>query len=149
MAILNYTTSINPEKTAMEIQRKLADAKAQAILTEYNDQGLLNAMSFRIMTTYGILFFRLPVKIKGVYKSLKNDNKVPNRLKTEEQANRVAWRILKDWVEAQLAIIQVEMATLEEVFLPYAQDKTGKTFYESIKENKYKMLTFDKGNGGD
>ena len=57
MVILNYTTSIDPEKTAMEIQRKLADAKAQAILTEYNDNGLLNAMSFRIMTTYGIIFF--------------------------------------------------------------------------------------------
>jgi hypothetical protein len=141
MAILNYTTSINPEKTAMEIQKKLANSKAQAVLTEYDDGGMLNAMSFRIMTTYGMLFFRLPVKKDGVYKSLINDNKVPNRLQTEEQANRVAWRILKDWVEAQLAIIQVEMASLEEVFLPYAQNKDGKTFYESIKENRFKMIT--------
>jgi hypothetical protein len=141
MAILNYTTSITPEKTAMEIQRKLADTKAQAILTEYDDEGMLNAMSFRIMTTYGMLFFRLPVKKHGVYKCLAKDNTVPKRLKTEEQANRVAWRILKDWVEAQIAIIKVEMASLEEVFLPYAQGQDGKTFYESIKENSFKMIT--------
>jgi len=148
MAILNYTTSIQPEKTAKEIQRKLADAKAQAILTEYDDEGMLKAMSFRIMTTYGMLFFRLPVKNHGVYKCLSQDKTIPKRLKTEEQANRIAWRILKDWVEAQIAIIKVEMASLEEVFLPYAQDKNGKTFYESIKENNFKMITQNNGEEG-
>ena len=37
MPILNYTTSISTEKTAGEIQKKLAMAKAQAVLCEYDD----------------------------------------------------------------------------------------------------------------
>jgi hypothetical protein len=141
MAILNYTTSISTEKTAAEIQKKLAMAKAQAVLTEYDDDAVMSAMSFRIMTPHGMIFFRLPVNTQGVLKAMKNDNKVPNRLKTKEQAARVAWRILKDWVEAQLAIVDAEMADLTEVFLPYAQGHDGKTMYQALQEGGFKHLT--------
>ena len=92
MAILNYTTSINTEKTASEIQKKLAMAGAQAVLSEYDAAGVMCAMSFRI----GIMTFRLPINIEGVYEVLRKDRKIPKRLKTREQAARVAWRIIKD-----------------------------------------------------
>ena len=141
MAILNYTTSISTEKTADEIQRKLADAKAQAVLCEYDESGIMIFMSFRIMTGNGSVFFRLPANTQGVYKSLCNNRKVPNRLKTQEQASRVAWRILRVWIEAQLAIVEAEMADLTEVFLPYAQNQAGKTVYETIKNDSFKLLT--------
>ncbi len=141
MPILNYTTSISTEKTAAEIQKKLAGAKAQAVMCEYDDDGIMSAMSFRIKSASGILSFRLPSNMDGVYKSLCNNNKVPARLQTHEQAARVAWRILKVWVEAQIAIIEAQMADIEEIFLPYVQDPTGKTLYEIIKDNGYKLLT--------
>jgi len=141
MAILNYTTSISTEKTAGEIQRKLANAKAQAVLCEYDENGVMNFMSFRIMNASGSVFFRLPANTQGVYKALQNNSKVPRRLKTKEQAARVAWRILKDWIEAQLAIVEAEMADLTEVFLPYAQNQSGQTVYETLKGNGFKLLT--------
>lgn len=143
MAILNYTTSISTEKTAGEIQKKLAMAKAQAILCEYNDDTVMCAMSFRISTPHGMIFFRLPANTQGVYKALKNDRKVPNKLKSKEQAAKVAWRILKDWVEAQLAIVDAEMADMTEVFLPYAQDQSGKTVYETLEQGGFNLLTHD------
>lgn len=143
MAILNYTTSITTEKTAGEIQKKLAMAKAQAVLCEYDDEAVMCAMSFRIATPYGMVFFRLPANTQGVYMALLNDPKVPKRLKTREQAAKVAWRILKDWIEAQLAIVDAEMATITEVFLPYAQDQNGQTVYQSIEAGGFKMLTHD------
>lgn len=141
MAILNYTTTIACEKTAMEIQKKLAMAGAQAVLSEYNSDGIMDSMSFRINTPHGVVFFKLPAQLNGVYLALKKDPKVPKKLKSNEQAAKVAWRILKDWIEAQLAIVEAGMAELPEVFLPYAQDNTGKTLYESIKGSDFKLLT--------
>lgn len=144
MPILNYTTSISTEKTAAEIQKKLAQAKAQAILCEYDSHAVMCAMSFRIITEHGAIFFRLPANTEGVLRSLRANPKVPKKSKNSEQAARVAWRILKDWVEAQLAIVEAEMAELTEVFLPYAQDSSGKTVYQSIEATNFKMLTHDR-----
>lgn len=141
MAILNYTTSISTEKTASEIQKKLAIAGAKAVLSEYDEDGIMSAMSFRIQTQGGLLSFRLPININGVYQALCDDYKVPKRLQTHEQAARVAWRIVKDWIEAQLAIIEAGQAELTEVFLPYAQNQLGQTVYDAIKGNGFKMLT--------
>lgn len=137
MAILNYTTSIQAEKTASEIQKKLAMTGAQAVLSEYDEDGVMCAMSFRINN----IFFRLPINIDGVYVAMKKDHNVPKRLKTYEQASRVAWRIIKDWIEAQVAIIQAGQAELVQVFLPYAQNNEGKTVYEAIKDNGFKQIT--------
>ena len=141
MAILNYTTSISTEKTAAEIQKTLANAKAQAVMSEYDDAGVMCAMSFRIVGPSGFISFRLPANIDGVFRSMQKDRKVPRRLKSKEQAARVAWRIVKDWVEAQVAIVEAQMAELPEVFLPYAQNETGQTVYEAIKNNGFKMIT--------
>ena len=141
MPILNYTTSINPEKTVSEIQMKLAKAGAQAVLCEYDEDGIMKAISFRVKTTNGSISFRLPSNIDGIYRKLTENSRVPRKLKTHEQAARVAWRILKDWLEAQLAIIEAEMADIKEVFLPYAQNESGKTLYESLNEQQFKLLT--------
>lgn len=52
---------------------------------------------------------------------------------------RTSWRIIKDWVEAQMAITEAGLADVAEVFLPYAITK-GTTLYKSIKSNGMMML---------
>ena len=141
MAILNYTTTICAEKTAMEIQSRLAKAKAQAVLCEYDDEGVMCAMSFRINTQHGVVFFRLPANTEGVYRVIQRDPKIRKALKTKQQAANVAWRVLKDWVEAQLAIVEAEMAEIVEVFLPYAQNGSGQTLYRALESQGFKALT--------
>lgn len=141
MAILNYTTSISTEKTASEIQAKLVKAGAQAVLCEYGGDGIMSAISFRIQTPQGLIFFRLPSNKEGVLRALKSNRKIPSKLKTKDQASRVAWRILKDWIEAQLAIVEAEIAKISEVFLPYAQDpSTGETLYNIIENKGFQNL---------
>lgn len=140
MAILNYTTSISSEKSAMEIQQKLVKASAHAVLSEYED-GILSHISFKIETKHGEMAFRLPANIDGVLRALQRDSKVPKAQKTREQAARVAWRIVKDWVEAQLAIIEADMATLPQVFLPYMQTQQG-TVYECFERSGFPALTY-------
>lgn len=139
MAIKNYTTSISVEKTAMEIQKGLADHKACAVMTEY-DEGVLTHISFRLKTPEGVIPFRLPANIDRVYVCIQRSEKVPKRLRTREQAARVAWRIVKDWVAAQLAIVEAEMVDMVEVFLPYAQGSDGETVYDRFKKSPQLLL---------
>ena len=56
------------------------------------------------------------------------------------EAARVAWRIIKDWLEAQLALVSAELADLEQVFLPYAQNGAGVTLYEALKAGQFNGL---------
>jgi hypothetical protein len=47
-------------------------------------------------------------------------------------ARKVAWRIIKDWVAAQLALIEAEQATLAQVFLPYCVMQHGDGISEAV-----------------
>lgn len=143
MPILNYTTTINVEKTTGEIQGKLAKSGAQAVMVEYDTDQVLSAVSFRMLCNEIMVSFRLPAQIDRIYVLLQRDNNVPRKLKTREQAARVAWRIIKDWIEAQLAIVEAEQAQMVEVFLPYAQNpSTGKTLFEQLSNDQFAMLEY-------
>jgi hypothetical protein len=144
---LNYTTSISAEKTVSEIQAKLAKAGAFQVLHEYQrGTGDLVGLSFRITTQFGELSFELPARIEAVETILKRQRV---RVRAgREQAVRVAWRILKDWIEAQLALIETGMVTIEQVFLPYAQNKNGETLYEVLRDQKFAQLTLTEGKQG-
>ena len=53
----------------------------------------------------------------------------------------MAWRIVKAWLGAQLALIRAGLASLDQIFLPFAQDVSGATLYERIKEQRFATLT--------
>jgi len=139
MAILNYTTSIDCEKTISEIQKCLVKHGANKIVTDYKD-GLPSAVTFCLVINESLVGYILPANYSGVLKAMKKDNKVPNSKCTEEQAQRVAWRIVKDWVEAQMAIVEAQLADVAEVFLPYAVTKTGETMYHYIQKTPQLLL---------
>jgi hypothetical protein len=136
MSILNYSTTIEVSKTVGEISVMLAKAKATAILTEL-EEGIVSAISFRIKTEFGLLTFRLPANAQRFFQQMVRDRRVPPKMRTKEQATRVAWRIVKDWLAAQLAMIEAGLVDLEEVFLPYAQNQAGRTVYEVMKTERF------------
>lgn len=138
--LLNFSTQIDAEKTVAEIQRKLAKAGAYQILQEYDPEGVMAAVSFRIKTEFGDMAFRLPADIDKVHIVLKRQFS-RGKFAAREQAARVGWRIVKDWTEAQLALIETGMATVEQVFLPYWQGGTdGRTLYEVLRDRKFTPL---------
>src|SRR5512140_1918167 len=133
MPILNYTTSISVSKTAGEIQEILAKAGANRVMIEFGLDRTPEAISFEIDIEQRSISFRLPSRWHGVHETLLASN-CERKFKTEEQAKRVAWRIIKDWTEAQLAIIQAGAADLVEVFLPYMIDaKTNQSLYQKVR----------------
>jgi hypothetical protein len=140
MAILNYTTSIEAEKTIAEITKCLVKHGASKIVADYKDQ-LPCAVTFCLVMDGNTVAFVLPANYEGVLNSMKKDPKVPQRLCTKEQALRVSWRIVKDWVEAQMAIVEAKLADMAEVFLPYAVTKSGNTLYKEIQGNGMLMLS--------
>src|ERR1700753_4081434 len=101
MSLLNYTTKIDAFKTIGEISQVLAKVGASAVMHDYDDNGAIVALSFKIKLNDRDIAFRLPTDWHPVLDVLKQDPKVPQTLVTKDQAIRVAWRITKDWVEAQ------------------------------------------------
>lgn len=140
MPLLNYTTQIDAFKTISEIQKLLSRAGASAVMNEMDDNGNITALSFRIKLNDSDISFRLPTDWHPVFEVLQNDPKVPRKLVSQEQALRVAWRITKDWIEAQVAFIETMMVTTAQVFLPYAVTKDGQTVYEYMANNTNLLL---------
>jgi len=158
MAILNYTTTIPVEKTISEIEKMLSQSGATKILKEYDTQGNTTSMSFKIMTEKGELPFKLPMKSEAVLQVLKDQSGtyknttygqkriVPKSKANKEQADRVGWRIIKDWLEAQLALFFLQMVKIEEIFLPYMyNDKTGETMFQILENKNFKFQLENKG----
>lgn len=139
MAILNYTTSISPERSISEITKCLVQHGATKIVTDYIDQEP-SSVTFCINLNNSIVAFSLPANYQGVLKSMEKDKKIPRKFLTREQAVKVSWRIVKDWVEAQMAIVEAQLADMAEVFLPYAVTKKGNTLYSEMKTGGMAML---------
>lgn len=123
----------------MEIQLCLVKHGATKIIIDYTT-GIPTAITFCLMLKDRLIAFSLPANYSGVLKSMKSDKKVPQRLLTDEQALKVSWRIIKTWVEAQMALVEANLAEVAEVFLPYAVTKSGNTLYKEIESNGMLML---------
>lgn len=132
MPILNYTTKVNVYTTLGEIQSRLVKHGAKKIMQDYDDAGNIAALSFLINTPAGMRGIRLPANVDAVHKVLTKQKVKCDR----EQAERVAWRIVKDWVEAQMAILESEMVQIDEIFLPYMVNEKGQTLFDAYRSNQ-------------
>lgn len=139
--LANYTTTVTALKSIGEIQGILVAHGAKHILIDY-DQEEPTGLAFIVATPYGDVPFRLPANIDKV-KAVLDKQRVRTRV-SDEQASRVAWRILEDWIRAQMAILETEMVTIDQIFLPYMQTgQDGKTLYQVMLEHH---LQLPKGN---
>lgn len=139
MAILNYTTTIDSFKTVSEIEYILMKHKAKSIMKNYDGESI-TGLSFLIDTGVQQIPVRLPVKVDECLKVLKKEKRENPKKQikdTRDQAERVAWRIMKDWVEAQMALLDIEMVRFEEIFLPYIETNNGQTVYERLEESQF------------
>ncbi len=139
MPIANYTTSVSVERTVNEITKMLCAAGAMATMTEY-EGGLPKSVAFRLKSGDNSLHFRLPANWRGVQQVLKKTKGVTQRHCEDDQARRIAWRIVRDWLRAQLALTAAGCADIEQIFLPYMLDgETDTTLYEKVKERKFQL----------
>ncbi len=140
----NFSTSIEVEKTVTEIERMLVKFGAKKTLKEYDDLGNIVGLAFTVDTMNGEMPIKLPARIDRIQKVFKvqvSKKLLANRYWDGEwakaQAARTAWRTIKDWVDAQFALISIEMVKVEEIFLPYAYSASlGQTLFEAVQDKK-------------
>ena len=138
MPLLNYTTSISAQKTVGEIMGILAGHGAKAVLMNYDSDGQVESLSFQIASPQGEIGIRLPIDPDAVLKVMSRQGTTRKYL-NRTHAIRVAWRIVKDWVKAQMAIVETEMVQTEQVFLPYWITPSGKTLYDHLIDTKFQL----------
>lgn len=140
MALLNYSTTVDAYKTVSEIEWILAKHGARSILKEYGERGEVCSLAFIIRSRGKDIPVRLPIRTKECMAVMKRDKQKNPQMKikcTEEQAEKVAWRIMKDWIEAQMALLETEMVKFEEIFLPYIQISDTRTVYDVVEEKQF------------
>jgi hypothetical protein len=81
MPILNYTTKIDSFKTISEISQLLAKAGASAVMHDYDQNGYIVALSFKIRLGEQDIAFRLPTDWRPVLQVLQ-EQRVPRTLQT-------------------------------------------------------------------
>ena len=145
--IKNRTSSVAPEKSINQIEKTLIGMGARNIAKEYDGFGKVDSITFSISHPTmggGVIPFKLPAKRGPLKKIFMQQYRRPTRLQeksAEEQADRTAWKNIKEWVELQATMIKLEQVEFMEVFMPYVYvlDK-GQTFYETLKDNGFKQL---------
>jgi hypothetical protein len=145
MAIKNYTSDKPIEKIFAELQQTLGTHGARHISFEYGDDGKVQGVAFTIKVNDRFLPIKLPARVEKAQAVLKrqwDEGLISHKRGRDntygyEQAYRVAWRNILDWVQAQMALLEIGMAKIEEVFLPYMQDRDGVTFFERMEQRGF------------
>lgn len=144
MPLKNYTSTIAAVRSIAYIEAKLAEHKATEILKIYSSAGKVDAICFIVKVGEVEMPFRLPGQVAAVERTLRANMRRarPETLrKVSEQAERTAWKILADWIDAQMAMIELSQVELMEVFLPYVYDRVRKqTYFQAIKERGFAGL---------
>lgn len=144
--IANYTTTVSAETSIKEIQQTLAKAGARSILTDYDDSGEISTLSFQLVVGHQRVAFRLPSNVPGVQRVL-TAQKVGARYLKPAHVRNVAWRIVRDWVRAQMAIVEAEQATFAQLMLPHALVRDGRTLADTLEAEGPSGLLLTEGRG--
>ncbi len=121
--IKNYLSTVPVEQSLTIIRKALASHKAKRITFEQDAEGLEIGIQFEIQIGKETFTFRLPVRFDGVKplveKAWREMGKPLKPDALEAQARITAWANIRDWVLAQMALIDASQVQLAEVFFPY------------------------------
>lgn len=137
MAIKNYTSTVPASQSLGEIQESLAKHGARKVMVDYDDAGEPCGITFALAgpemgNMHG---FFLPANVDGVLAVFSKQKVKADRA----QAMKTAWRNLRDWVLAQMALVEAGQAMLDEVFFPYLTDGCGNTIYSAYRSGQLSL----------
>lgn len=136
----NYTTKVPASRSINQVQEALAETGASAIMMDLDPAtGKVSGLMFAIEIRGNFVNFKLPVDCERFRKALLNDG-VHRAQSDDDYVYRVAWRCVRDWVMAQIALIKTQMVELDQVFLPYAVSPNGSTVYQAIISGDMPLL---------
>lgn len=131
----------------MEIEKILARMGASHIYKMY-DEGVPRALAFKVFIKGQEVGFKLPMnedKLLQVFKTQVSNKQLPRKYwEDTEQARRTGWRIIKDWIDSQMALLEIELVKIEEIFLPYMYDaEKDKTLFEILEARDFDLTRLE------
>ncbi len=159
MFLKNYTSDVPASQTIFRIQQVLLKAGVSSINMDYGPAQEVIAITFAIQfdPSKPPVSVRMPANVEAAQQALWLDytdgeklsadgNSLAwNRRKTKtkkdflQQGERTAWKLVQDWIEVQISMIQLKQADFVQVFLPYVWDGR-QTFYARLKDSGFKAL---------
>lgn len=145
----NYSTSIPAARSVAEIEEMLVENGATDTWKQYNGKAV-TSLNFMVMTEFGKMPFKITVDavivrnilIEQHSRGLIRGNWIKKeQIEDIEYARNVGWRIMKDLIDSQMAVVQMGLRKLEQVFLAdIFNDASGKTFFEVLTDKKFAGL---------
>lgn len=160
MFLRNYTSDVPVSQTIYRIEQVLIRCGVSGITKEYGPKAEVAALTFHIDLEGRRVTVRLPADVQSAWDALWLDYVDGDRLNEagtaiaawgsrkkkkkddfREQAERTAWRLVQDWVEVQLSMIQLKQTDFVQVFLAYVWDESRReSFYGRLKASGYRGL---------
>lgn len=140
----NYTSTVPASRSVSHIEDMLVRHGATDIYKKYSPEKKLEAISFMLYVQGRKVPFKVPARVDNVEKMLRGAVRRPKpgtMQKIGEQAERTAWKLVSDWVDVQMSLIELKQLDIMEVFLPYVYDVAkDQTFYEKLLGTNFKAL---------
>lgn len=139
------STEIPASKTAGEVSSELIKAGATQIATSYVD-GKVTGLRWTMKVNGIDALFEMPARVDPVYElfirrrgSLWTSDEAKKTLR--DKAERVAWRQLYRWIQAQNAMLETGMVQPMEIFTAYwIPPGQESTLFNQIMGRQFKML---------
>lgn len=143
------TTKVPAERTAAQVIAELIKAGATQINTSY-EKGKVVGLKWIMRVNQIDALFEMPARVEPVYLIFcrrkgsrtgrhENGNLIYPDL--YQKAERVAWRQLLRWTQAQNAMIETGMVQPAEVFFAYSvHPATGQTLFQYAIERQFLAL---------
>lgn len=158
MFLKNYSSNVPVSQSIARIEHVLLRCGVTSIEKEYApgaESAKIVALTFKLQIPKGPLVqIRLPANEEAAIQALWVDyagadissngqycygRKSKQRKEFIEQGTRTAWKIMQDWIEVQMSMIQLKQAELLQVFLPYCWDGES-TFYNRMRDGGFTPL---------
>ncbi len=142
------TTEVSATRSAGEITEVLIQSGATQIATDYKN-GKIVGLRWTFNADGQDLLFSMPARVDPLFEIFKkrragkygNYLSPADLISLREKSERVAWRQLLRWTQAQLAMMETGMVKPQEVFLPYWQPSGTRTLFEMMEGQRFKALS--------
>lgn len=143
----NYSTSVPAMESINQIQAILLSFGAKDIMmTADNNRKSVIGISFTMDVLGKTVPFRIPVNVEKVqeylYLEYMRSTSRPRKGKEDfySEAERVAWRINKDWIHSQISILETEQVPPFALLMGLVMLDKDTTFFQAIEQGKFRNL---------
>ena len=152
--VRNRTSAVPDGKSIAMIQDRLRSIGADEVTIKYatwGDDRYVGALSFSVDVGGKMVSYRLPAKVERIYEVfIEGFEFTDTQLEKKfAQAKRTAWKLIFEWIDIQVTMIQLGQVEAAEVFMPYMiVSWDGTTLFDAaMAGGRYgeKMLEAPKG----